>query len=169
MASETEETTSLEAWEAKLEKEIQDDSRNGVESSVPSILRDLLRSYPQDGQQAAQDAARRINFDYRDKYLPSDPLLKGRDDEGMAGFLYHLYLLSLDTARLIHYSSPEQDALVQLFVELRKLPPEQFKIAGVRISLFSQIFPGKNDIFSLILCNRKIVLSTRTSPSSVSR
>lgn len=68
MASETEETTSLEAWEAKLEKEIQDDSRNGVESSVPSILRDLLRSYPQDGQQAAQDAARRINFDYRDKY-----------------------------------------------------------------------------------------------------
>lgn len=115
-------------------REISDCAADGVASDVPSILLGLLETYPGDDAQAAREAAReaarRIDADYQDVFLPSDPLLRGQDDKGMAGYLYRLYDLVLSVARLLDCDDVRQDALVQLLGELRELPPRAFRIWG---------------------------------------
>ena len=54
------------------------------------------------------------------------------DDKGMESFLWALYQVIFDLARLIPYNDLKQTALVQLILELRKLPPKQFKIWKVQ-------------------------------------
>ncbi|ROV90384.1 hypothetical protein VPNG_10017 [Cytospora leucostoma] len=120
-----------ELWRHELTREILEDA-DEVESHVPSILLHLLATYPGDDPEAAREAAReaafRIDGDYRDVYLPSDPLLQGQDDKGMAGFLDRLYDLMLRIARLVKYDDIRQHALIQCLGELRKLPPKAFRI-----------------------------------------
>lgn len=123
--------TTNEPWRGELAREIAEDAADGDASQVPSILLDLLTAFPCDGPEAAREAARRIDADYRDVYLPSDPLLKGQDDKGMAPFLSYLYELVQSVATFIDWDDARQDALVQLVGELRKLPPRAVRIYDV--------------------------------------
>lgn len=118
-------------WFAHLDEEIAYDKQTGEASNVASILRDLVLAYPQDGHRASAEAALRVDADYHQVYLPSDPLLKGQDDQGMEEYLDKLCRLVLATAQRIPYDDDRQDAVVQLFVELAKLPPKAVKIWGV--------------------------------------
>lgn len=123
--------TATEPWREELTREISEDAAGGVASQVSSILLDLLTTFPEHGPEAAREAARRIDADYGDAYLPSDPLLKGADDRGMTMFLERLYGLILSVVTFIDCDDARQDALVQLVAELRKLPPKAFKIMDV--------------------------------------
>jgi hypothetical protein len=64
---------------------------------------------------------------YVGKYLLSDPLLKF-NDKGIAGFLSILYDFVFDIAQLLSYNDSRKDTLVELVLELRRLPPKPFKI-----------------------------------------
>jgi len=118
-------------WLVHLDEEVAYDKQRGETSTLTSIIRDLLVSYPQDADQAVAEAARLVDADYYNNYLPSDPLLKGRDDEGMEGFLNSLCDIIFSTVRRIPYDDSHQDAIVQLLAELAKLPPKTLRIWGV--------------------------------------
>ncbi|ROW11478.1 hypothetical protein VMCG_01147 [Cytospora schulzeri] len=136
-----------ELWRVELAREMSEDVADGVAVQFPSILLDLLTKWPVDGVEAAREAARRIDADYRDVYLPSDPLLRGQEDKGMAGYLSHLYGLVMSVATFIDCDDPLQDALVQLLVELRKLPPTVYKIWGEDCLVYTSdpIFPDTTE------------------------
>lgn len=55
-----------EPWSAQIDKEIASDRDEGIPSTLPSILRDLIVVYPQDGPPAAQEAARHVDADFWD-------------------------------------------------------------------------------------------------------
>jgi hypothetical protein len=121
-------STALESWKEELDQATRSNEENAITSNVPSILRSLVAANHQDSQGAAQEAAQRIDFDYWHVYLPSDPLLLGTEDKGMATFLTQLYELLFSVARLLHYDNTRQEVIVQLLVELRKLAPKHFTI-----------------------------------------
>lgn len=85
-----------------------------------------------DGDIAVRDTALRIDALY-EKHLTDEPLLKFQEDKGMESFLHSLYVLIFELALLIPYSGNPQDTLVQLLLELRKLPPKTYKIWKVCI------------------------------------
>lgn len=120
-----------EPWRDELEREISEDAADGEPLQIPSILLGLLTTYPGGDAMTAREAARRIDAEYRDVYIPSDPLLRGLEDKGMAGFLGRVYDLVLSVSRLVDCDDARQDALVRFLGELRKLPPTAFKIWGV--------------------------------------
>lgn len=123
--------STTEPWREYIDEEIDYDKEAGDPMQMPLILRDMISSFPEDGQAAAEAAARRINADYWENYLPSDPLLKGRDDKGVEDFLGRLCHLSFHMGRLLRYDDTRQDAIVQLFLELRKLPQQRFQVYEV--------------------------------------
>ena len=126
---EKERVSSQEPWFAYLEEEIVSCGEGTFECDLDNIMKDFLISKC---DPAAPETALRIVTYYWENYLPSDPLMKFEDDKGIAGFLNHLYELVFAMARLIPYNDSRQDMLVQLILELRKLPAKPFKIWNVR-------------------------------------
>ena len=125
-------SSDADAASAFLAAETAADEDSGVASRLPSIFLHLLAAWTEGNHAAAaEEAARRIHADYCDVYLPSDPLMKGLDDKGMAGFLSRLYELVFSQVRLVGYDDARQDALVETLLELRKLPPQSLRIWGV--------------------------------------
>lgn len=121
-----------DAANAFLTAETTVDEETGVASGLPSIFLDLLAAWTEGNHTAAaEEAARRIHADYCDVYLSSDPLMKGLNDRGMAGFLSRLYELVFALARLVGYDDDRQDALLETILQLRKLPPQSLKIWDV--------------------------------------
>ena len=112
-------------WLSFLEEEISASDEEPVIDSIGSVLKSLLLS---PSETTAADAARLINAVHWEKMLPSDPLMRFLDDKGIGGFLGCLWELVFDIAKRIPYNDPGQDSLTQLILELRKLPPIQFKI-----------------------------------------
>ncbi|KAI9772821.1 MAG: hypothetical protein M1840_008703 [Geoglossum simile] len=112
-------------WTGYLDGEMPATEADSVAHCLVQIIRDTSLSTD---ESRAAGAARRIDTYYRDEYLSSDPLLKFSDNKGMASFLNSLYELVFDVARLIPYRDAEQDNLIRVIVELRKLPPKAYKI-----------------------------------------
>jgi hypothetical protein len=104
---------------------------------------------------AVADAARQIDMYYSSVFLPLDPLIK-LDDEGMASLLSTLYNLIFEVARLISYKDSRQDTLVELILELRKLPPKQIKIYNVCCVFVRYLLSSTQ----LIFVTRRTVLYT---------
>ncbi len=101
---------------------------------MAEITKDFLLS---EGHSTAVDTARRINSYYENDFLLWDPLLKYEEDKGMGEFLNGFYEVVFLFARLVPYDSPLQEQLIQLVLELHKLPPRKVKIWGVRCLLKS--------------------------------
>lgn len=114
-----------EPWTTSFEKEISDWGEETSEYVLAHILKEFLLS---DGDSTAAETASRIAGVYDEDYLPSDPLMKYEDDKGMGGFLSDFYDVIFTLARLLPYHSSNQDKVVRVMVELRKLPPRPFKI-----------------------------------------
>ena len=90
------------------------------------ILKEFLLS---DGK---ADIARKIDNFYDQELLPSDPLMRFEDDKGMQPFLFGFWqAVYISIAKLIPYNNSNQEKLVQLILEFRKLPPRQFKISKI--------------------------------------
>ena len=101
------------------------------------MLKNFLLSEDSD----STEVARKIDDFSKQDLLQWDPLLKFQDDKGMQGFLSEFYELVFLLAQLLPHSSAKQDKLVQLIVELRKLPTRELKIWGVRyVLLYSLIW-----------------------------
>lgn len=128
MASTKAPGTEQSEWLTYLDDEIASDE-SGIAGDMAREIRTLLLP---DGDTAVRDTALRIDALY-DKHLTSDPLLKSHEDKGMEGFLGSLYVLIFELALFLPYKDDTQDTLVQLLLELRKLPPKTFKIWGVCI------------------------------------
>lgn len=123
-----------EPWSAQIDKEIASDKDEGIPSTLPSILRDLIVVYPQDGPPAAQEAARHVDADFWDAYLPWDQTQgAGRDGAAGINFLARLYQVTLSIVRFIPYDDSRQDALIQLLLELRKLAPRPGKVSSMTL------------------------------------
>jgi hypothetical protein len=75
-------------------------------------------------------AADEINAIY-EEFLQADPLLKFQEDKGMETFLGGFYDALLTNAVHTSYVSSAQSDLIELLVELRKLPLRKVKIWGV--------------------------------------
>ncbi len=92
---------------------------------IPSILLALLTAWRENGQAAAQDAARRIDANYWDVFLPANPLIMGFEEVATGAFFYGLYGLIFNVVRFIDFDDDRQDAFVQVIIELRKQPPNR--------------------------------------------
>jgi hypothetical protein len=117
-----------EPWVVYLDDEIEESGEDSSEDDLSKIMKRLLLST---SENAAADAAREFDEYYSQQFLPSDPLMKFSDDKGMGAYLWGLYQLIFDMGRLVPYNDTKQTNLVQLIVELRKLPPKTFKIWNV--------------------------------------
>jgi len=113
-------TAEADAIRAYLASEEEMDREEGIASHLPAIFRDLLLLAAPGTTPA--DAARRIHQAYTDAQLASDPLVRFQGDDGIAGFLDKLYELVFDLARFATYGAARQDLLVEVLLELRKLP-----------------------------------------------
>ncbi|RYP66230.1 hypothetical protein DL769_006074 [Monosporascus sp. CRB-8-3] len=120
----TSQSTTKEPWLAFIDNEF-DIEGDPTRVDLLTILRDALLSVD---EAAAKDAAHRIDSYYSDTFFSSDPLVKFEEDKGMASFLNTLWDAVFDLAELLPFDDPKQDRLVEVILELRKLPPKSFKI-----------------------------------------
>jgi hypothetical protein len=123
-------SSTREPWIVYHDEDIEESGEEPSEDDLAEIMKRLLLST---SENAAAEAARGFDQYYSQHFLPSDPLMKFSDDKGMETYLWGLYQLIFDMGRLISYKDTKQTNLVQLLVELRKLPPKTFKIWGVWI------------------------------------
>lgn len=118
-----------EPWITQLDKEIDILGEGSLDYDLAIILKQLFLS---DGDSTAADIARKIDNYYDQQFRPSDPLMRFQDDQGMGSFLFAFWeVVYIAFTRVIPYNNNNQEKLVQLVLELRKLPPRQFKISGV--------------------------------------
>lgn len=118
-----------EPWITQLDKEIDILGNGTLEYDLAIILKQLFLS---DGDSTAADIARKIDNYYDQQFRPSDPLMRFQDDQGMQSFLFAFWqAVYIAFARVIPYNNNNQEKLVQLVLELQKLPPRQFKLSGV--------------------------------------
>lgn len=125
-------------WITQFDKEIIECGEGTSEHFLAKMLKDFLLS---DGDSTAADTARRIDDFYEQVYLPSDPLMKFEDGQGIGAFLVGFYELIFALARFIPYNSSDQDKLVRLIQELRKLPPRQLRIWEVCQVVLCAVYP----------------------------
>lgn len=115
-----------EPWITQLNQEIDFLGENTWEYDLAMILKGLFLS---DGDSDAADIARKIVNCYDQKFVPSDPLIRFRDDKGIQPFLFAFWqAVFIAFARIIPYNDSNQEKLLRFILELRKLPPRQFKI-----------------------------------------
>ncbi|RYP65984.1 hypothetical protein DL771_008031 [Monosporascus sp. 5C6A] len=119
-----------EATSAKQRRRFCDNNEFDIEDyrtqlDLLIILRDALLSID---EAAVKDAAHLIDSYYSDTYLSLDPLVKFEQGKGIAGFLKELWDAVFGLAELLSFDDPKQDKLVEVILELRKLPPKSFNI-----------------------------------------
>lgn len=118
---------SRDAGIAYLDEEISDSNEGDETYELSNILKRLLV----ENGVTPHDAAQQIDSFYEHQFLPSQPIFQKQKAKGMIEFLGALDVLICDLGRLLHYDDVRQDALIQLILELRKLPPRQVEIWGV--------------------------------------
>ena len=123
-------TTVEQDWLTGFTGEIASEADRGDVTYVAlaNTIKDLLVS--EDGK-AARNAAIAVDSYYANEFLASDPLLRFQEDKGMGIFLNTIYDIVLELALIIPYDDQSQDSLVNLLVELRKLPAKSYKIWNV--------------------------------------
>lgn len=121
-----------EPWLTHLDKEYLSCEEGAVEHDIVLIMKDML--LPDDSGNAALTAAQRINTYYWDRNLDSGPLFRfQREEEGTFDFLTFIYdIIIAGIAPFVPYSDSRHDALVQLVIELYRLPPKPVKAWNVR-------------------------------------
>lgn len=133
----------LDSWNSYLTRVMAETKGDDlVWYRIAEMIRDTLLST---NESRAAEGAKRIDSYYRYEYFTADPLLKFLEGNGTAPFLCHFYSMVLDVSSTIPAADPNQDALVQLLVELRKLPPTSCMIWNVRYSPpVTGRYPGSN-------------------------
>lgn len=112
---------------AYLEEEISETYEGDETYELAYILKRLIA---EDGI-TPQEAAQQIDSYYEDDLLPSQPILQKEKAKGMINLLGALDDLICGLGSVLHYNDVRQDALIQLILELRKLPPRQVVIEDV--------------------------------------
>jgi len=132
-------TTEKEAWLIQFDAEMDEHGDGSCEFFFAEILKEFLLLPDGDPTTLAANTAREI-VDFREKdFLPSDPLMRFRDDQGWGGSLHAFYMTVFGLARLIPYhDSCKQDKLIRLILELRTLPPRKFHIWHVCCKMASR-------------------------------
>lgn len=135
MSAKTSETK--EPWRTLLYEEYLFCEKGTVEHDIVPIIKDLLSSDDDDGDDintAARTAAHLIDTYYWDRNLESGTQFRFQIEKDP----YHdvqevLYNAILYVVPLLHYArdAKRQEKLVQLIGELRKIPPRPVKIRGV--------------------------------------
>lgn len=97
---------------------------------IYELAKILRRFIAKDGV-TPQEAAQQIDSYYEDDLLPSQPILQREKARGMVNLLGALDDLICDLGSVLHYDDVRQDDLIQLILELRKLPPRQVVIGNV--------------------------------------
>ena len=106
-----------------------------VDESFDRILASMVKEYLLcDDVDAASAFAQRFDALYGAVY---EPRFNGynKTHKGWTGFLIAFYRVLLGAAAELRYNDPKQDKVVQLLVELRKLPPRAVKIFVVNATL----------------------------------
>ncbi|KAI9773863.1 MAG: hypothetical protein M1840_006089 [Geoglossum simile] len=118
--------TNSESWVSKLDQEISNwEYLDGMDPEMHNILRDLLLS---NGNITATTTAHRIGG-YYEELMKEDPLMKYEADKGFTSFLKMFYYVYFTVAEILPYNnSTKHDDLVQLILELRRLPPRKVTI-----------------------------------------
>lgn len=130
-----------EPWLAHLDKEYLFCEEGTVEQDLASIIKDMLLSSESDSDNAAPTAARGINTYYWDRNLDSGPLFKfQRDDIGFFDFLSFLYHVIVRVPCFIPYNGSKQNTLVQLLLEIHKLPPSPIRAWNVCLTTLLFIY-----------------------------
>lgn len=115
---------SRDAGLAYLDEEISESYEGAGTYELAKILKRLLA----ENDITPQEAAHQIDAFYEDDFLPSQPTFQKEKAKGMINFLGVLDELICGLGRVLHYNDARQDALIQLILELRKLPPRQVEI-----------------------------------------
>lgn len=133
MSNEAAETN--QPWMAHLYQEFTYCEKGTVEHDIASIIQGMLLSGGgSNGDNAACTVAHQINSYYWDRNLDSGPLFQFQGDNAFPDVLSVVYTVILDVAPLIHYNGVKQEVLVQLLLELRKIPPKLVKAWNVCMS-----------------------------------
>lgn len=123
--------TTQEPWLAYLNEEIASPENLATyETDIDIFMKEYLLS---SDAKLAEVTACRIDKSYWETYLPSLSIPpENIDSDGeMEGFLGKLYNLIVELAVIIPCGDTKQEMLLQLLLELRKLPPKTFKYGNV--------------------------------------
>jgi hypothetical protein len=96
----------------------------GLDYILSSMIKEYLLS---DRDDAAPTFARRFDDLYGDVYVPKFNGYSGQK-KGWTGYLIAFYGTLFTSAVAMQYDDPKQDKIIQLLVELRKLPVHAVKI-----------------------------------------
>ena len=122
----------VQSWTSFLNREMAEAKEGDpVKYRLLKIIRDTLLST---NEFRAAEGAKLIDSYHRYEYFAADLSLKYLEDTGTSPFLCRLYSLLTDVSSVIPYTDPNQGGLVQLLVELRKLPQTSCMIVNVRSS-----------------------------------
>lgn len=124
---------SQELWLAYLNKEYLLFEGGLVEHDMSSIVKQMLLSEDQDN--IARTAAHEID-DYWHRHLKTDTFNFQKEEPSFFDFHTCLYNIILELPRFVPYNDPKQDTLVQLLVELRRLPSRSDPPSNVCLTLF---------------------------------
>lgn len=118
---------SRDAGIAYLDEEISEAYEGDETYELANILKRLMA----ENGITPQEAAQQIDSYYEDDLLPSQPILQREKAKGMINLLSALDDLICGLGSALRYDDARQDALIQLILELRKLPPRQVVIGDV--------------------------------------
>ena len=117
-------------WINYIDLLIDEESDDDAFVHLANLVKSLLLST---SETAARDTAAAIDAYYEKEFFPSDPLMRFEEDKGMTSFLLELWEIVFSLARVIPYDDDAQVTLVNLILELYKLPTRSHKVFDVRI------------------------------------
>lgn len=119
-----EKSTSRDAGIAYLDEEISESYEGAETYELANILKRLLA----ENGITPQETAQQIDSFYENDFLPSQPIFQKEKAKGMINLLGALDELLCNLGRVLRYDDVRQDALIQVILELRKLPTRQVEI-----------------------------------------
>lgn len=120
---------SRDAGIAFLDETISETHGPDYEGDETYELANILKRLLVENGITPQEAAQQIDSFYEHDWLPIQPMwVRKKKTKGMSDFLATPYDLICDLGRVLHYDDVRQNTLIQLILELRKLPPRQVEI-----------------------------------------
>ncbi|PCG90858.1 Protein of unknown function DUF3632 [Penicillium occitanis (nom. inval.)] len=127
-----EKSTSRDAGIAYLDEQISESYEGDETYELANILKHLLA----ENGITPQETAQQIDSFYEDKFVPSQPIFQKEKSIGMINLLGALDELLCNLGRVLRYDDVRQDALIQVILELRKLPTRQVEIWGDECTVY---------------------------------
>jgi hypothetical protein len=112
-------------------KWLEEDSKYYDEGSWQVNLNHILMEFLLSENSDAAAAARQIDTNYSQEYVAQDRLVVACLDQGMENYLWFFYEILFSAVKLIPYDDARQKNLVQLLVELQRLPARPFLLWDV--------------------------------------